>query len=140
MGGTALFDSDFRKTQLAGKALRPDQRRIPFAEGNYGLRSKFRKHDLLLGPDPAFPPQPAVEEVFPVRRGALLKSRHIVAHFKQAAAFWTSIKDFLKGIADTAPGEAFEPCAQRHREEYSKPLAAWRAAEALAAGARETPG
>jgi hypothetical protein len=47
MGRTALLDSNFRETELAGKALRPDQRRIPFAEGNHGLWSKFWKHDLL---------------------------------------------------------------------------------------------
>jgi len=43
--------------------------------------------------------------------GSLLKSRDIVAHFEQAATLRASIKDFLEGVSDTTPGEAFKPCS-----------------------------
>ena len=57
MRGAALLDSDFGHAEFPGKRLRSDQRRISFAERNDRLGPKFRKHDFLLGPDPALPPQ-----------------------------------------------------------------------------------
>ena len=109
MRGAALLDENLGNAKFPRQALGSNQGRVSLTQGDNGFRAKFRENNLFLGPDPAFLTQPAIEKLFPLHSGSLLKSRDIVAHFEQAATLRASIKDFLEGVSDTTPGEAFKP-------------------------------
>ena len=111
MRGAALLDENLGNAKFPRQALRSNQRRVSLPQGDNGFRAKFGKNNLFLGPDPAFPSQPVIEKLSPLLSRSLLKGRDIVAHFEQAATLGASIKDFLEGVSDTTPGEAFKPCS-----------------------------
>jgi hypothetical protein len=102
--GAALLDSYFSNAEFPGQRLSIGSRgNSPRRERRSTRAEASGSTTSFPGPDPALPPPSSVEEFFPLFTRPTLKGRNVMANLEQAAAFGTSIKDFLEGIADTTP-------------------------------------
>ena len=111
----ALLDSDFATPNSLASASDRIRGEFPSPRETIDSGRSSGSTTSFLDQTPLSRPIRAVEEFFHSLPGRLLKGRDVMTHLEQAAASGTSIKDFLEGIADTTPGEAFKPSAQRHR-------------------------
>ena len=114
MRRAALLDRDFFNTEAARKRFGANQRRIPFSKRNDAFVAKPRKHNLLLGPHAALPPQPRIEKIPPLRRRPLFQCFDVVPHFEQSAAGAASVDNLLQRVTYTTPGEALKPRLKLH--------------------------
>ena len=87
---------------LFPEALRPEEVRITFEEGDYVFGIDGGENPLFLGPHagpvrPGGSPNAGVEEGFPVRAVELLESFHVVLHVEEGSGA-TAVDDFVERV------------------------------------------